>query len=318
MLRASPTSLSVILLSLCAEGATLCAASPAYAGDEGLGANLIAMGSVGAAASRDNAAISVNPGLLALHARYDIQGQAQYGPYKGLHWGVSGMDARTSKILALGIAYKGDSSNPPLAEVDMPGWWEPDTEIPNRKRYHDVAASFGVPLLDRRLSLGLGGNFSYFDHDRQGDGWTLDGHAGVGIKPVEPLVFGLSLRNFVHTRLDRPLAVRGGVRFAPSVVALEANVEWKDTDTVGMPLWFGAGADLPVPVAEGQLHIRAGYNREASAGVNSLSAGIGFEERGAVIEYGLSVPVIGDLSFEDTIHALQIRFSTAPEGAPPL
>lgn len=303
---------------LVAIGAVAVGSNVAWAGDEGLGANLIAMGGVGAAASRDNAAISLNPGLLALHPRYDMQGQFQYGPHQGLHWGASGMDARTSKILALGIAYKADSSNDPLTEDDLPGWWEPGVEIPNHKLLQDFAVSAAVPIPGRRLSLGVGGNLSYFNHDRQGTGWTIDGLAGIGVRPIDPLIFGLSLRNFVTTKLDRPLAVRGGLRVAPSFLALEANAEWRDAPAEGMPLWLGAGADLPVAVAEGALHVRAGWNREPAAGVHSIGFGLGYEERGAVLEYGLSVPIIGSLRFEDTLHSFQIRFSATPEERPPL
>jgi hypothetical protein len=303
----------------------------AWAGDEGLGANLLAMGGVGAAASRDNAAISLNPGLLALHSRYDLQGQFQYGPYGGLHWGGSGMDAKTSKVVALGIAYKGDRSNPPITETELPGWWEPGVEIPNHKRLHDFAAGLAVPVLGRRLSFGLGANVSYFDHDREGTGWTLDGHAGIGARPIDPLVLGVAVRNFAPTELDRPLSVRGGVRVQSGLLpAVEVDAEWRDSPALGMPLWLGAGVEVPIR----QGRVRAGWNRDPylqdalhdglqpglqeGGGVHSISIGVGYEEGGAAIEYGLVLPLIEDLSFGDTIHAFQLRFSASAEEKPPL
>ena len=55
------------------------------AAPEVLGADQTAMGGVSLAADTSNAAITTNPGLLALHRRYDFSAQFGVGPSTGLH-----------------------------------------------------------------------------------------------------------------------------------------------------------------------------------------------------------------------------------------
>lgn len=273
------------------------------------GANLLGMGGVGAAASRDNAAITLNPGLLALHPRYDFLGQFRYGPSAAMSWGVSALDARTSDVVALGLAYSGDRSDPVLEDADLPGWTVPGAEITNRKRFHDFAGGLAVPVLDRRIGFGLGFVAGLYDHDRQGSGWTFDLHAGAGLRPVDWLVLGAAVRDFVGGQeQDRPLSVVGGLRLeAPEAIAVETNATWTDAYTTGLPVTLAAGLELPVDAAR----FRMGWRRDADVGVHSVTAGLGWEREGAGIEYATRVP-LSHTSFGAVVHQVSIRFG-APE-----
>lgn len=294
----------------------LAGSAPSWAADVGIGANLLAMGGVGAAASRDNASIALNPGLLGLQVRYDFQAAFRYGPVGGLQWGLSAMDGKTSKKVAAGIAYTGDRLNPPLTQAELPGWVEPGVEVTNVKRLHDFTGAIGVPLLDRKLSVGVAGNVGLFDNDRQGKGFTLDADAGIGLHPVEALTIGVSARNFLSvTDGDRPPSGRVGVRVAAEdIVAVEANVEktFLPPDLrADFPLWIGAGIEKPID----HIRLRGGWERDPYAvpGVagNYATFGLGYEDDAGVIEYGVMIP-LDNPTLAGTVHGFQVRF-----GAPP-
>lgn len=285
--------------------------APAHAADVVSGANLSAMGGVGAAASRDNAAITVNPGLLALHPRYDFMGMFRYGPDPGpgspadLGWGFTAMDARTSDVVALGLSYSGDRYEPVLAERDLPGWTIPGAEIPNDKRFHDFAGALSLAAFQRRLGLGLGVNVTYFDHERQGNGVLFDLHAGIGARPVDWLVIGAAARNVVPGRGEnRPFGVVGGVRVeSERLLAVEVNAEWRDVYTVGLPVTLATGFEA----RPGTARIRVGWRRDASDGVHFATAGIGADKDGAGVEYGIAIP-LDHPRFASTVHTVSIRF----------
>jgi hypothetical protein len=290
----------------------LLSVSRAFAGDVLEGANLLAMGSVGAAASRDNAAITLNPGLLPLHARYDFLGQFRYGPSAALSWGGSAMDAKTSNVLAMGLAYSGDVSEPPLGVDDLPGWTVPGEEISNKKRFNDFAGAISVPLLARRLGIGLGVDVGLFDHDRQGDGVTVDLHAGLGVRPVDWLVLGAALRDFVpDPEQDRPTAFVSGARVETDLLAAELDVDWVDAVRQGLPVTLAAGTEVPV----GEARLRAGWRRDATDGVHSATAGVGWEKDGAGLDYGISVP-LSHTRLDALVNQVSLRFG-APEELPP-
>ena len=292
--------------------------APAHAADVVSGANLTGMGGVGAAASRDNAAITLNPGLLALHPRYDFMGVFQYGPDPGantpadLAWGVAAMDARTSDVVALGLAYSGNHYEPLLQEDEFPGWTVPGADIPNEKRFHDFAGALSFAAFERKLALGLGANVGLYDHDRQGDGFTFDMHLGVGARPVEWLVLGGAVRNLVPGQYQgRPLGVIGGVRVeSEELFAVEGNVEWLDEFALDLPVTLSSGFEARVTEAR----IRVGWRRGALDGVHALTAGLGWEQEGAAIEYGMRLP-LDHPRFGSTVHAFSLRFG-APTPIP--
>lgn len=290
-------------------------APAANAADVALGANTVAMGSAAAADPYDNAALTLNPGLLALTERYDFQAQFGFGPTGGLHWAFSGMDGRTSDKIAGGFVYSGDAYSPPLTTSDLPGWVEVGAEIPNKHRDHEVAIGVAAPVLDHRLSFGLAGNLQFYDHDLQGKGVGFDLDVGVGVRPIEPLTFGLALRNpLPFFGADRATSVVGGVRGElVENFAIEADATWlsRVADSEALPLVIGGGVEKAI----GQARIRLGGAR-AVDGLASLTAGLGWEREGAAFEYGLVVP-LRDVRFATTVHALQLRFSAPADIEPP-
>ena len=289
--------------------------APAHAADAISGANLFAMGGVGAAASYDTAGITINPGLLALHPRYDFMGVFQYGPDPGattaadLAWGITAMDARTSDVVALGLAYSGNHYEPLLTEDEFPGWTVPGADIPNEKRLHDFAGALSFATLERRLAFGLGVNVGLYDFDRQGDGLTADLHVGVGARPVDWLVLGAAVRDMIPDQAqDRKLQLIGGVRFeSEKLFAFETNADWRDDFAIDLPVTLASGFEART----GAARIRLGWRREASNGVHAVTTGLGWEQEGAALEYGVRLP-LDHLRFGSTVHSFSLRF-----GAPP-
>lgn len=299
--------------------------SLALASDVVQGANLLGMGRVGAAAASDNAAITLNPGLLGLRERYDFHahfrlgpmgpgsGDAQAGP-PSLQWAATAMDARTSSAVALGFAYSGDRLDAPLTDRDLPGWWLPGEEITNRKRYHDFAGALAIPLLDRRLSLGLGGNVGLYNHDRQGEGLLWDLHLGLGLQPTPGLTLGLSARDLVPgAGEDRPAQLLGGIRAEDAGnVAFEANVGYTWVPE-GEPLSVGAGLEK----VAGGAQLRLGGLWSGPEDQLYATAGLGMTDEGGGIEYGIAVPLGPELSLGALVHQVSVRFGAPAEISPP-
>lgn len=273
---------------------------------------LVGMGRTGFAAARENAALTLNPGLLALHERYDFQGQFRYGPDGATMWGASAVDGRTSPKLSGGLQYSGDVSEPPLTVQDLPGWRIPGEDIPNRKRHHDVAVALGVPFADRRASLGIAANVGHYANDRLGSGWIGDGYVGFGARPVDPLTLGVALRNFVPLPVeDRPTELGGGLRVEEGGVALAADAVWVPAASDPLPVAFAAGAEARLSA----LGLRAGWRRDAWTGDHAATAGLGFVGPGASLDYAVVVPLTSDLALETTTHQISLRFA-APEPIP--
>ncbi len=301
-------------------------ASTAHAADVVRGANLLGMGDVGVAAPADNAGITLNPGLLGLRERYDFHAHGQLGPDLGLQWAATAMDGRTSKRVAAGLAYSGDRFEPALTNADLPAWSVAGEEIRNRKRLHDITGGLAVPLLSRRLSLGVSGALTLFNHDQGGQGRRFDMHAGVGLEPVKGVTVGASLRNFLVTaEQNRPTELLAGLRLErASAVALEMNVghTWVSDDLGALEISGPAATlrEIPTPwsfaggvdARAGSARVRAGASWRGPTRKAYATLGIGTREAdGGGVEYALAIP-LRDLTLAGTIHQISIRF-----GAPP-
>lgn len=278
------------------------------------GANTAAMGGVGVAAPQDNAAITLNPGLIGLVERYDFHAHVRFGPTGDLQWAATALDSRTSEKFGAGFAYSGDRFDPPLRQNDLPGWSLPGEELGNRRRENDFTLAFGVPVLDRRLSLGLGALLSQFNHDRDGQGSTADLHAGIGFRPVDWLTLGVGVRNFapINSVQDRPLSwVAGGRVEAADKVALEANL-WSSTDPLAdSAISIAAGVEVAPSDA---ARFRVGVFRDGPISRTRVTAGFGLvTSRGGGLDYALLIPVAGDdFAWRTFVHQIAFRFS-APE-----
>ncbi|MCB9688604.1 MAG: hypothetical protein H6735_26435 [Alphaproteobacteria bacterium] len=282
----------------------------AHASDTLPSAAQVAMGRTGIASETENTALSLNPGLLGLTDRYDVEGMFRYGPDNGLGWGASVVDARTSDQLAGGLFYSGDSYSPPLTIDDSPGWTIPGEEIPNRRRFHDFGLGVAFPLADRKLSLGLGALLGYYNHDRIGDGWRFDASAGVGWKPLDTLTLGLMGRGLVPWGEQDVEASTGlGVRFHPRKFVIEGNAAWLPETTDAVPLLVAAGVEQGF----GPARLRAGWNLDAPTETNALSLGLGLTGQGATLEYAAWIPVTGTTGIDATQHVLSVRLAAPAE-----
>ena len=264
----------------------LLAHSSAFALPDVVGADSIGMGSTSLAADRSNAAITTNPGLLALHPRYDFSAQIGIGP--GLHWAVSGMDARTAERVALGLTYSGDRYEPELTVAELPGWVEPGAEIENMKRSHNFAGGLSYAAVEDRVAVGLGGHVSVYNHDRNGKGTTGNLDVGMGLRPTDAFTVGLSGQNLLpfDPLSDRPMRVGMGLRLDGTPAAIEVDGGWVD-QAGGTPVFVDAGTE----VRPGPVRLRAGGRWHGPTNVPSVTGGLGFEGEGGAIEYGLDIPL---------------------------
>ena len=268
----------------------------------------VAMGRTGIASDAENTALSLNPGMLGLTERYDVEGMFRYGPDGGIGWGGSVVDARTSDRIAGGLFYSGESYSPPLTLNDSPAWTIPGEEIPNHRRFHDFGLGLGFPLADRAVSLGVGALLGYYDHDRFGDGWRFDAVAGFGWNPLDALTLGVVGRGFVPTEQDIPPSTGVGVRFHPDKFVAEADASWFPDVTEGLPITAAAGLEQGF----GAGRIRAGWQYDALTTVHAVSAGLGVTGNGGFLEYAAWIPVTGEVGLEATQHVISVRIA-APE-----
>jgi hypothetical protein len=289
-------------------------ASPSLAGDPVFAANSTAMGEIGVADFNDNVAITLNPGMLAFTNRYDFAGSFGFGQ-DGIHWSTSALDARTSDYVAAGISYAGDRTNPPLTEDDLPGWVPEGEAVDNTRRTHDFTGSFCVPLAKRRIGIGIGITFGFFDFDRHGTGWTADAHGGIGVRATDWLTFGASVRNFVPgpSPEDRPLEFRAGGRAeVPAQFAFEADLAMRPEDDA-LPLTLGTGVELMV----GAARFRAGYKLDEDL-VSWIGGGLGWDGDGAALDLGVLVPT-QQVELQDVTYQVSLRFGASepmPEEEP--
>lgn len=303
------------------------AGAPSFAADVVQGANLLGMGTVGVAAPADNAAVTMNPGAIGLRKRFDLHVHGRVGPTAGLHWAATAVDARTSDVVAAGFAYSGDRFEPAVTAADLPAWSISGEEIRNRKRYHDFAGAIAVALLDRRISLGVGGALSVYDNDQQGSGRSFDMSAGLGVAPIDALTLGVSIRNFLpHARQDRPAQILAGIRVEdPTSFAIEVNASrgWlpAPTDLVAVAGLATAAEDPSVWTFSGGIdkrfggvRVRAGGTWQGESRLPFATFGIGsHQDDGLGFEYGLAVPLTSDLRFSSTVHQISFRFAAEAE-----
>jgi hypothetical protein len=282
----------------------LAIAATAHAADRVEAADSLAMGSTGVGNPHVIGAVAANPAVPGTIDTYDFSLAGSYGQ-RGLHWHVGAIDTETSPI-ALGLVYSGDRFNPPLTPRELPGWTIPGTELTNLKQNHDIAMSAAIPFWERRISVGIGGSVSFFNHERTGKGTTGNMTAGLAFKPDERVIIGLSGRNFLpisDPTFDRPLELMGGL--------------WTGkTGTFGLAVDGGARLDAANPLLlaaglEGNPSelavLRAGWRLEE--GVNHVAIGAGAGTPEAAIDFGMQVPTNALAKPADWTFQLSIRIA---------
>jgi hypothetical protein len=261
-------------------------------------ANVTAMGGTGVASPDDNVGITLNPGMLGLERRYDVSALFMASPGEGIGWGATAVDARTSARVAAGIAYAGDRTNPPLTDADLPGWAIADEEISNVQQHHDITGAIAVPLLGRRLSVGVSVAASYTDHVRQGDVLRWDGHVGAGYRLSDAWSFGVAGRNLLPTAGSLPPELVAGARLRTEAFQAEVDGGWQD----GAPALLAAGLEKSLGAAG---RVRGGWRYEG--GDHALSFGLGWKGQGGAIEYGLALPLAGKVRAASLTHVFSVR-----------
>lgn len=264
--------------------------APAQAAEGVVAANLGAMGGAAAGHSEDNAAVTVNPGLIALHERYDLHGHFQYGPDAVSRWGASVVDSRTSKTITAGFYYAGDRGNPPIATDDLPGWTIPGETPSNLRRHHNLTLALGTHGFDRRLAVGLSGTWAIFNHDLQGAGSTGNIDVGMGTRPTDWIDVGVAGRNLVPVNDIGvlPLTVVGGTRIHGTPGALLADVEWREDVERNSPITVSAGGEVLVRESAA---IRAGWRLDGPQGEHRLTSGLAATGPGGSLDLAVDLPV---------------------------
>lgn len=278
---------------------------------EAFGANSLATGWTGVANPYDNSAITVNPALLALEERYDLMGGLTYGPHSYLGWNGTLADSKTSKWVALGVAYQRQKANPELSVDDLPGWL-PESYIPSNERLaHDVTIGVATAVWERRVSFGVNGTLASYEHDRHGAGFTGNMDVGLGLRPARLLSIGLVGRNLlpIARQSGRLAAFAGGLWIAdPEVGALGFEVERKLEPVSNNKPWrVGAGLESVL----GSARVRTGYRWDATDASHWVTGGLGAQNELGGVEYGLAIPL--STSSKEVVHQISIRWSIPTE-----
>lgn len=259
--------------------------SLAMAADRVEGSETLATGHNAVANPLSNSAVSANPAAIAVVERYDFSFAAAYGQ-RGLHWNVAASDSRTSDAVAFGLTYSGDRFNPPLQTWELPGWSVPGQAVTNEKRNHDLGAALAVPMFGRKLSIGIGGSVSFFNHARQGDGRSGNMSGGITLHPQEDLVIGVSARNVLpldDPNQDRPMEILGGLYLGDvrvGALTLEGGVRPEREHL----LVLGAGGEAAV--SEG-VYLRGGWRLEDGAHELTFGGAAGTEQASLGLAFGL-------------------------------
>jgi hypothetical protein len=280
--------------------------SVAAAADRVEGSETLALGSTAVAHPRSNSVLAANPSMVGLVARYDFGFAGSYGQ-RGLHWNVTAVDSKTSDFLGFGVSYSGDRFNPPLSVAELPGWSVPGQELTNRKRNHDLGLGLAVPLFDRRLSIGVNGSVSFFDHERQGRGNTGNIGAGLGVRANDHAFIGLSARNVLPveaSRPDRPFELLGGLHLTdPAIGSLSLEGGARPDRAAGVLVLAAGGEAI---VAEG-VALRSGWRLED--GGHDVTFGLGTGSDTASFDIGAALPTTSLLKPVDWTVQLSLRIA---------
>lgn len=294
--------LAAIAVGLLASG-TSRASEDVYAG------NTAGMGRTAVANSEDNAAVTVNPALLGLTERYDVQGLFVYGPNKGMAWGASLADSSTNELIGFGLSYSGGVTEPELFTDQLPGWTPVGVVPPNGQRNHDITAGIGVQLLERRLGFGLNGSVFIFDTDRFGSGVTGNMDLAAAGRPIEWITLGLVARNVLPIPDQKEYAgsLAGGLRVGlDRYVIGEVDVDWRYEDVRGSAVTVGAGLQGAISIAR----IRAGYRWVGDYQNHAVTWGIGIQTDVGGFEYAMEIPVGADTSPAALVSTFSVRVAT--------
>jgi len=201
------------------------------------------------------------------------------------------------------LLYQGDRAHPELRMSELPGWTEPGVVPTNIKRHHDFTLAAATHAFRRRLSIGMSGVLSMYNHDRQGQGTTGNMDFGLAAHASRWLVLGAAGRNLLPIEGvgEFPLTAVGGFRVHGQAGALAADVEWEDAATVPWSLCGGVERRVGrVPV------VRAGWRWEGPERSHRFTTGFGAQGPEGSLDFGALIPVGPD---EPTLGSTTWMFS---------
>ncbi len=277
--------------------------------NEGLqGANTVAMGGASVANHEDNVGIAANPAMLALKPRYDLSGTL-FGQLDGdLGWNLNAVDS-SKGIFAFGAGWERVIVNPPLTDVDLPGWTTPGVTPTNRRKTSIFHVAASVAAKDRLISFGISGTMGTVSHDRLGKQLTGDLSAGVGLRPSETATFGIVAHGLLPIEsperipVSTVLGARYGLEEGPSV---GLDVGWQFEDPNGLGLITRVGAEGAVGIARPRL----GFSYDGPERQAAVTGGIGADNAAGAVDFGVEVPLGPDFSGKEIRGVLTIRLRT--------
>jgi hypothetical protein len=245
-----------------------------------------ASGGAAVASPSTNDAIGVNPGALALEARYDATGHFGVGA-PGTEFAVTVVDSRTLP-LAVGVAYRRSTRTGAVPTDLLPGWLPADEmSSRDRVRQHHVVLGLALPVAERAVSFGLGGDIAIESTESGARRIAGNASAGVGLNPKEGVSFGLAAHNLVPgwANDDRPLALVGGFELGlPSTGMLQFETEGRWTED---PLQTRLG----IARAFGPVTARTGWSWTQAGARHAVSAGFSLDGKSGALDFGTEIPV---------------------------
>lgn len=278
--------------------------APTALATELVGGNITAMGGAAVAHPSDNAAVTVNPGMLGITKRYDVGALFAYGPTQDLFWGLSVVDSHTNDIITFGVAYAGSKANPAFRVDELPGWTPEGVTQTNYRDEHVFTVAVNKPLWDRRIGLGLSGTVSSYNHEHTGKGATGNMDIGFGIQPIEYISIGLAGENIlpVANQASTPATFRAGFHAQyKEFVAGSFDFRYQTEEVYGVAYHIGAGLEGGFK----GVRARIGYRWEGVFQNHGVTWGLGLENEAGAIEYAMLAPIGG--SGTDLVHTISLR-----------
>lgn len=259
----------------------------AEAFDDAMGPYASAQGGAVSANPRSNDARLFNPATSGLFERYDVQIEGLAGG-RALGAGFSAIDSHTLPKVALGLGYHYVLQNPPLTDSELPGWIVEGSTPTNHQRGHDADLSLAVPLVDRKLSFGIGASFQLLKRERLGS--VPDGDVSVGFasRPTEAFAFGLSGQDLLPLKsTDHPARVAAGLWLgSEDLGGFAVDGSYRVIDGDGSPLDMAAGFERKF----GGAAVFGGWHWDGRYQWHAAALGVAWHQEATWLDLAVDVP----------------------------
>lgn len=256
------------------------------------GVRTSAMGGAATSVSRDGDAIVNNPAAIVGSGNYSIEAAYKYS-YTSNVFSAAVVDSKTNSMIAAGIGYS----------------YMFGTKALDGFSGHDIRFALAVPVIANRLSIGVGGRYTWLNQEiaktdgTEGktkvellNGFTM--HAGALVRIVDTLTFGFSAMNLIpQCKKDQcksfsPMTFSGGLGYSIAGLTLAVDVDF-DIDHGKPAIDVGAGAEY---LLLEMIPLRIGYRRVEVTKGNWLTTGAGFHSE--IVDVDATYQV--DLSHDKT------------------